>query len=107
MRQSWYTTGTVPAITTSHARCRHDWRAAAIRPRNTTAASAISGRTSGPRPAMNAITAVPTAGSPNRYSRCSARAQRCSPNHIPPIQQITRPVSRPEVAKSRAGGSIT
>ena len=76
-------------------------------PRNATAASAISGRTSGPRPAMNANTAVSGAGRPNRYSRCPARAQRCMPNHITPIQQITRPVSRPEVAKSRAGGSIT
>ena len=75
--------------------------------RNTAAAMAISGRTSGPRPAMNASTAVPGAGSPNRYSRCSARAHSCIPSHMTPIQQITRPVSRPELAKSRAGGSIT
>ena len=78
-----------------------------MRPRNTTAASAISGRTNGPSPAMNANAAVATVGSPKRLSRCSARAQRCIPSHITPIQQITRPVSRPDVAKSRAGGSIT
>ena len=60
--------------------------------------SANSGRTSTLRPATKATAA-------RNHPRCrEACDQHTNIHHSSPSQAVTRPFSRPEVAKSRAGG---